>query len=36
MLHLSHPAELKTDAVKAALSRQCRAARAQAPVVRHV
>jgi L-lysine 2,3-aminomutase len=39
MLHLSHPAELKTDAVKAALSRLAStgaALRAQAPVVRHV
>jgi len=39
MLHLSHPAELKTDAVKAALSRLASTGavlRAQAPVVRHV
>ncbi len=39
MLHLSHPAELRTDAVKAALSRLASTGavlRAQAPVVRHV
>jgi L-lysine 2,3-aminomutase len=39
MLHLSHAAELQTDAVKAALSRLASTGavlRAQAPVVRHV
>jgi L-lysine 2,3-aminomutase len=39
MLHLSHPAELKTDAARAALSRLASTGavlRAQAPVVRHV
>jgi L-lysine 2,3-aminomutase len=39
MLHLSHPAELQTDAVREALSRLSSTGavlRAQAPVVRHV